>query len=84
MVRQSNNDNVFIKITNRDIYDKLEDMHNVQCDILTQAKITNGRMTRAECDIVELRKTSWGMVAKISGLSATLAIIVTIVLTLLL
>ena len=46
---------VFIEITNRDIYDTLQEMkrtqkvfRSVQSEILTQAKLTNGRINTLE------------------------------------
>lgn len=47
------NDDTFVKITNKDIYNELQEQRKIKEEILKQAKLTNGRVTKLE-------KNSWG------------------------
>ena len=91
MSRQDNNEYTIKEIINR-IEGKQEKYHDeyiTKMDaVITQVTKTNGRVNKAECDILEIKDQSKDMVKsnlemwiKISGLAAAVALIITIIMT---
>ena len=48
MTDNNEDKDVFIRITNKDIYAELKQMHKTVEDVLEQARYTNGRVTKLE------------------------------------